>query len=274
MPNGITHLQLMNIPYFLTCTDEVTTATKADPRAELLATFGDYNIFRVSGTSGYVEVMKNQPVRVDIAQSAWRDVAVDWYENMDDLQTPIVWDNGDAALQQFASITPEAVTYPPAVPIQTEQHVTGEKLENERLSFDTTAIGQPHWIKISYFPNWHVEGAKGPYLVSPSFMMVIPTQSHVTLTYGRTGANTVGQILEVIAWILLVAMVVWRTILWGRRRRLSGTGPGSAVIPVQDFTDQYFERPALYDLEHDQTDGAGPRDYDEPAEGGPPQSED
>ena len=98
------------------------------------------------------------------------------------------------------------------VPIQTEGHVTGEKLQNESFSFDTTAIGQPHWIKISYFPNWHVEGAKGPYLASPSFMMVIPTQSHVTLTYGRTGANTLGQVLEVIAWILLVALAVWRTI--------------------------------------------------------------
>ena len=67
VPSGITHLQLMNIPYFLTFTAEVTAATKADPGRELLATFGDYNVFRISGTTGYVEVMKNEPVRVDIA---------------------------------------------------------------------------------------------------------------------------------------------------------------------------------------------------------------
>ncbi len=52
VPNGITHLQLMNIPYFLTCTEEVTTATKADRRAELLATFGDYNVFQIAGNLG------------------------------------------------------------------------------------------------------------------------------------------------------------------------------------------------------------------------------
>ena len=121
VPNGITHLQLMNIPYFLTCTDEVTTATKADTRAELLATFGDYNIFRISGTTGYAEVMKNQPVRIDIPQADWRDMAVDWYENMDALETPIVWDNGDPALQQFASITADQATTRRSVPIQTEQ---------------------------------------------------------------------------------------------------------------------------------------------------------
>jgi hypothetical protein len=282
VPNGITHLQLMNIPYFLTCTEEVTTATKADRRAELLATFGDYNIFQISGASGYVEVMKNQPVRVDIEQSAWRDMAVDWYEAMESLDTPIVWDNGDPALQEFASVTPEQAVYPPVVPIQTEGHVTGEKLENESFSFDTTAIGQPHWIKISYFPNWHVEGAKGPYLASPSFMMVIPTQSHVTLTYGRTGANTLGQVLEVIAWIFLVALTVWRTILWRRRRRLAGAS--SVVIPAHDFGDQYLDHPeqrydavagnpSLYDFEDagatDGSQGTGPDGYDQPEEDRP-----
>ena len=132
--NGITHLQLMNIPYFLTCTEEVTTATKADPRAELLFTSGDYNIFRISGTTGYAEVMKNQPVQDRRRRRAdWRDMAVDWYENMDDLETPIIWDNGDPALQQFATITADQAAIPPQVPIQTEGHVTSENLENEQL---------------------------------------------------------------------------------------------------------------------------------------------
>ena len=242
IPDGITHLQLMNIPYFLTCTSEVTEATKADKRADLLFTSGDYNIFRISGTSGYVEVMKHQPARVDIEQSEWRDMAVDWYENMYALDTPIVWDNGDPALQEFPAISLEDAAQPPIVPIETDGHVTSETMENETFSFDTTAIGQPHWIKISYFPNWHVEGAEGPYLASPSFMMVIPTQSHVTLTYGRTAANTVGQAFEVVAWVALVALSLWRTILWWRRRRLAGAGRGSAVMPVGDFTDQYLDR--------------------------------
>jgi hypothetical protein len=56
-------------------------------------------------------------------------------------------------------------------------------------------------------------------------------------------ANTIGQVLEVIAWVLLVALAVWRTILWRRRRRLAGAGRGSAVIPVEDYTDQYLDRP-------------------------------
>jgi hypothetical protein len=200
-----------------------------------LATFGDYNVFRIVGTTGYVEVMKNQPVRVDVPQTEWRDMAVDWYLNATDLDTPLVLDKGEAALKQFASITPDQATNPPVVPINTEGHVTGEQLENESLSFDTTAVGQPHWIKISYFPNWHVKGAEGPYLVSPSFMMVIPTQSHVTLYYGRTAANTIGQTLEVLAWLLLLGLAIWRAILWRRRTRLAGAVHDSAPIAGADF---------------------------------------
>jgi hypothetical protein len=235
VPQGITHLQLMNIPYLLTFTPEVTGEVMGDPRAELLATFGDYNVFRIVGTTGYVEVMKNQPVRVDVPQTEWRDMAVDWYLNATDLDTPLVLDKGEAALKQFASITPDQATNPPVVPINTEGHVTGEQLENESLSFDTTAVGQPHWIKISYFPNWHVKGAEGPYLVSPSFMMVIPTQSHVTLYYGRTAANTIGQTLEVLAWLLLLGLAIWRAILWRRRTRLAGAVHDSAPIAGADF---------------------------------------
>lgn len=242
VPQGITHLQLMNIPYFLCYSEEVVTATMDDPRAELLATFGDYYVFRIIGTTGYVEVMKNEPVRVSIPQSEWRDMAVNWYLRMDALDTPVVFDNGDEALSRFATITPQLATAPPITPITSEGAVTGELLENERFSFDTTAIGEPHWIKISYFPNWKVEGADGPYLASPSFMMVIPTQSHVTLTYGSTIYNTVGQILQALAWVLLIGLSVWRLIVWRRRRRMADAVQESAVLPAAGFADRYWER--------------------------------
>jgi len=222
VPKGITHLQLMNIPYLLTFSEEVTGDVMADFRAELLATFGDYHVFRISGCTGYVEVMQNEPVRLRVEQSEWRDLAVEWYRSDLALDTPVVWDNGEEALQQYGWVTPDQVADPPVTPIETEGGVTNEFLENEGLSFDTTAIGKPHYVNISYFPNWHVRGAEGPYLLSPSLMMVIPTEGHVTLYYGRTVVNTVGQTLEVLAWLLLLGITVWRVVLWRRRRRLAG----------------------------------------------------
>ncbi len=219
IPNGLTHLQLMNIPYLLTVSPQVTSAVKADPRATLLATFGDYDIFRIAGATGYVQVMQNEPVRLSVPQGNWRDLALNWYENPADLTTPLVWDQGQSALKQFKSVSPGEVTKPPVTPTKTSGVVSNVQLTDDTLTFDTTAIGVPHWIKISYFPNWHVKGAEGPYLVSPSFMMVIPTQSHVTLYYGRTNANDLGQILEVIGWLVLMGIGIWRLVGWRKRKR-------------------------------------------------------
>ena len=237
---GITHLQLMNIPYFLAFyntegEERVVPAVDADSRAELFATFGDYRLYHIAGCSGYVEVMKNEPVRVEIEQSEWRDMAVEWYKNALALDTPLVWDNGEEALQRFLSVTPEQAVNPLSVPINTEGEVTNVQFENERLIFDTTAIGQPHWVKISYFPNWHVKGAEGPFLASPSMMMVIPTQGHVELYYGSTGANIAGQTLEVAGWALLLGLTIWRVVLW-RRRRLT---PAPAAAAEEDLFDDY-----------------------------------
>jgi hypothetical protein len=243
---GITHLQLMNIPYFLAfyndnTTERVIPAVEEDSRAELVATFGDYRLYHIKDCSGYVEIMKNEPVRLTVAQSDWQSAAVEWYKSTDALDTPLVWDNGDKTLQQFASVTAEQAAYPPETPIETTGTVSNAKLENESFSFDTTAIGVPHWIKISYFPNWHVKGAKGPFLASPSMMMVIPTQSHVELYYGRTAANTVGQTLEVIAWALLLGVTVWRLVVWYKKRhkvlREGPSGPTLMLPPALPTTD-------------------------------------
>jgi hypothetical protein len=61
-------------------------------------------------------------------------------------------------------------------------------------------------------------------------MMVIPTEGHVTLYYGRTLANTIGQVLEVLGWILLLFLTVWRLILWRRRKKLAGAVQESRPI--------------------------------------------
>ena len=44
----------------------------------------------------------------------------------------------------------------------------------------------PCWSKASYFPNWKVSGAEGPYRVTPNLMVVVPTDTHVELHYGWT----------------------------------------------------------------------------------------
>ena len=47
----------------------------------------------------------------------------------------------------------------------------------------TQFAGVPVMVKVSYFPNWQVDGAKGVYRVAPNFMVVVPTSTHVHLHY-------------------------------------------------------------------------------------------
>jgi uncharacterized membrane protein len=72
-------------------------------------------------------------------------------------------------------------------------------LEDHRISFTTTAIGVPHVVKVSYFPNWQVEGAEGPYRAAPSLMVVVPTEENVVLEFRNTSAENIGIALTVLA---------------------------------------------------------------------------
>jgi hypothetical protein len=71
-------------------------------------------------------------------------------------------------------------------------------------------------VKMSYFPNWRVTGADGPYRVAPNFMVVVPHDTEVELTYGRTW-------VEYLAYALTLAGVVGLVLL-ARRPAYAFTG--------------------------------------------------
>lgn len=215
--DGVTHLQFMNIPYMIAVSPEVTESLRADARVDFLAQFDTMSVFRISGTRGYVEVMQNEPVRVKTEN--WRDTIVPWYKDVSSLPVAVLWDRGEPELQRFEEVLQDQVTNLPITPIASEGQVLTETVENERIIFETTAIGQPHWIKMSYFPNWKVKGAEGPFVVSPSFMMVIPTEREVTLYYGSTASNTVGQVLTVIGWAVVLSVLLIELVRWRRRAK-------------------------------------------------------
>jgi hypothetical protein len=63
-------------------------------------------------------------------------------------------------------------------------------------------------VKASYFPNWEVSGAKGPYRAAPNSMVVIPTSNEVTLHYGHSGIEYVSYFLSLVGIAGLVYL--WR----------------------------------------------------------------
>jgi len=120
-----------------------------------------------------VEPINNFTIKTKTKDWLKKD-SVPWYKN-GDLKTPIIFtrsqEENEMWQQLLASARPQG------------QKVTNIIFTNDSLSFDAPVIGIPYLIKISYFPTWKVIGAKGPYLVSPAHMAVIPTQEHVTLKF-------------------------------------------------------------------------------------------
>jgi hypothetical protein len=69
-----------------------------------------------------------------------------------------------------------------------------------------SATGSPVLVRTSYFPNWEASGADGPYRVTPNFMVVVPTERHVELTYGRTGIDYLGYLMAIIGIVAMIGL--------------------------------------------------------------------
>jgi hypothetical protein len=68
-----------------------------------------------------------------------------------------------------------------------------ETLEAESIRITTSRPGHPLLVKVSYHPRWRAEGADGPYLASPGFMLIVPRQRDVRLVYAaRTASDWLG----------------------------------------------------------------------------------
>ena len=114
-------------------------------------------------------------------------------------------------------------------------------------------------VKVSYFPNWRASGADGPYRVAPNFMVVIPNDTHVELTYGRTGVEWLSLALTLLGVAGLV-LLVCRPVA-----RFAGAagGPTGAVEATGGAGGEPGEADGLDDL--DDLDGPDRHDRPQPA---------
>ena len=83
--------------------------------------------------------------------------------------------------------------------------VSNVDIGEESVKFSVDKIGVPVLVRVSYFPNWKVDGAKGPYRVAPNMMVVIPTSTNVSMHFGWNLRDYVAYLLSFagIAWIVV-----------------------------------------------------------------------
>jgi hypothetical protein len=120
----------------------------------------------------------------------------------------------------------------PIEPVPLEPiEVTNIDMQEQSISFDVDQVGVPVVVKVSYFPNWNAEGADGPWRIGPNMMVVVPTDTHVELTYGRRGVDY----LAILLTLFGIALCFW----WRHEGDIvhAGPTPGGFKRPRSDGDD-------------------------------------
>ena len=84
--------------------------------------------------------------------------------------------------------------------------VSNVNVDPTQVRFHVDRVGVPVLVRISWFPNWEVEGGSGPYRAMPNYMVVIPTRQDVILNYGKTGVDHLGTMASLIGVIGLAVL--------------------------------------------------------------------
>jgi hypothetical protein len=226
VPEGIQHLQLLGVRYFMASSPQVQAAASADPSLRQVAETGPWTsgqggvttttwkIYEVLDAALVTGLAHDPAVEIGVrpAQSSWLVPSESWYDD------PARWDvflaqSGPASWPRVPIGDPS----PPRRAVR-KARVTGVVETDDTVSFHVSRIGSPVLVKVSYFPNWQASGATGPYRVTPNLMVVVPTAHDVVLHYGASPANRVGQGLTIVG-VAALATVAIRARVRTRRGR-------------------------------------------------------
>ncbi len=111
------------------------------------------------------------------------------------------------------------------VPAETAE-VFDLAVDDDSISFSVDRIGTPVLVRTSYFPNWTVSGAQGPFRVAPNLMVVVPTGTSVSLSYTRSAVQWIGLSATLLGLVLAVAVTR------RRRDRRDDDGPTALGNPT------------------------------------------
>lgn len=234
MDLGISHLQMLGVKYYMATSDQAIAAAREEPRLKELKSITppaaadgvahEWVVFEVAD-SELVSSLTCQPVvltNTDDHIDGWvyakeraqpalgQEVgaklpgpAVKWYQDPTRWNVPLA----TSGPPEWKRVSPDS-TDPPCAEVP-EVKVSNIESGDDTISFDVSDVGTPVVVKSSFFPNWEVSGAKGPYRVSPNLMVVVPTEKTVTLHYGTTNVDRLGWLLTVFGILGVVGLAVW-----------------------------------------------------------------
>jgi hypothetical protein len=223
MARGLQHMDVYGVDYYVSFTPEAAEKANEIEGFTEIAVTEPFHIFRLPETE-LVEPATHLPAVYDVPERgllssligsgtvtgpdgeplpSFHDLSLEWYEDIENIDRWVVADGPEdwPRIQALDERPDVELDVPPGA-------VSDIVVDDHRISFSTKAVGVPHLVKVSYFPNWRATGAEGPWRASPSLMVVVPTEEEVVLEFRDTWPESLGKVLSLGGVVTLVAVVI------------------------------------------------------------------
>jgi hypothetical protein len=223
--DGVRHLQLYGVKYFLANSPQAEAQAAQDPSLVEVGTTPaspysvDYSgtgiptappggfhwdLYLIKNSKLVVPLSYKPVVEAGISKTQFLNTAIAWYQNEQYWQVPIArtgpsdWER--VAIGSLVAPSPSDKVFPTSVSAVTTTASS--------LTFHVSRLGSPVLIKEPYFPNWQVTGASGPYEVTPNLMVVIPTSHMVHIAYGTTSLDWIGRVATIAGIVMVIVFTL------------------------------------------------------------------
>jgi hypothetical protein len=215
---ALRHLQLFAADTVVALSPKLKQSLEARSDVRRLDAPRPYAVYALAEAARYVEPLECAPVRSP--ESGWRARALRWFARNPLPCAPLVFaDDASAFVAE-----PDEWLAPPERRLPGGVRVS-ERVLPEAIHIRTDRIGHPLLVKVSWHPRWRAEGASGPYRVAPALMLVVPERTDVTLRYQPNWADTVGRVVSLAAWPIVLGGLAG---IWRRATPV----PRSAALPL------------------------------------------
>lgn len=250
MKLGVAKLRSLGVRYVLLSSDTAKEAARQIPDLRFKVNTGPFTIYEIDNSAVVVPldtepVVATSPVGKRLDNFA--NVAIAQWVRPADFP-PVVADTGPSswtrAVLKQNPLPPSDIkagtkgTKPPerkrgdGLSLATASksiapaEVSNIKVGQQGLSFRVDEPGKPILLRVSYYPNWQVSGASGPYRVGPNFMVVVPKTRDVSLKFRYTTTETLSFALSLFGVLALVLSALESR--KARRQSVSPTAAGNA----------------------------------------------